>query len=57
MKIDDFVLEHVFHHIPATKTRDQMWWRETVDIDGYIMFWEDGTSHHTYHYPPDWYKE
>ena len=56
MEIDEFVLEHVFHHIPAVDgERDEVWWRETVDNDGYIMVWSDGQRHHTYHYPPDFY--
>lgn len=53
--MDTFVLNNVFHHIPATEHRAEVWWRETVDRDGYILVWADGNHFHTYRYPPDWY--
>lgn len=57
MEIDQFVLDNVFHHIPATSHSDAVWWRETTDHDGYILVWVTGEHLHTYRYPPDLFEE
>lgn len=49
--IDDFVLAQAFNHIPGTDKHDEVWWRETVDEDGYIIIWANGDHHHTYRHP------
>ena len=55
MNIDEFVLSQLFNHIPATEDRDEVWWRETVDREGYVIVWENGQHFHTYRHPEDWY--
>lgn len=60
MELSDFVMEQVFHHIPAKYDDlgelvfDEVWWREVKDDgEGYILVWGNGIHDHTYHYPPN----
>lgn len=55
MNINQFVLDNVFHHIPADADRDEVWYAQTKDGDGWVMVWEDGQHFHTYRHPKDWY--
>lgn len=57
MEIDEFVLRHVFHRIPAGtdssgRPFDELYWREVKGGgEGYILLWPPGKRHHTYHHP------
>lgn len=53
IEIEQFVLDNLFHHVPATDNSDEFWYRETTDEDGWVMVWADGNHHHTYRFPPD----
>jgi hypothetical protein len=56
MELDEFAISQLFNHIPAEEgERDEVWWRETVDGEGYLMVWSDGQHFHTYRHPEDWY--
>lgn len=52
-----YVLEHVFHKCEGQD--GPFYWRETVDQDGYIVYWppahpdDEWWYLHTYRYPPD----
>jgi hypothetical protein len=60
MELSDFVIERVFHHIPAKYDEndelvyDEVYWREVKGGDeGYIIVWSNGVHDHTYSYPPN----
>lgn len=57
MKLTDFARDNLFNKLKSSTDPEApiVWWRETVEKDGYIMVSENGEDFHTYHYPPDWY--
>jgi hypothetical protein len=55
MELDEFAVSQVFNYIPANEDRDEVWWREVTNGEGYLLVWANGNHHHTYRYPPDWY--
>jgi hypothetical protein len=52
LDLDDFCLEQLFNRIEITNMT--VFWRETVERDGYMVLWSNGEYLHTYRYPPDW---
>jgi hypothetical protein len=57
IEIDEFVLRHVFNYIEPKGDESPVWWAPVVGGgEGWILLWEDGQYHHTYH-DPEWIYE
>lgn len=53
MDVPNFVLERVMNKIDNLDG-DIIWWAPVLGgDDGYVLLWENGDYHHTYHYPPN----
>jgi hypothetical protein len=46
----EYIRDNLFHHLQGY----DVWWRSCAgDDNGYIVLFADGSSFHTYRYPPD----
>lgn len=57
IEIDAYVLSNVFmrHDYEEEGITRSIWFRETIDNDGWVILFPDGEHFHTYRYPPDWF--
>jgi hypothetical protein len=53
MDVPVYVLEHVFFKIDTLEGDVIRWAPVKEGGEGYVVLWENGDYHHTYHYPPD----
>lgn len=53
MEVAPFVLDRVFNKTDDVEGNIVYWAPVIGGGEGYIILWDNGDYHHTYHYPPD----
>ena len=53
MNVDQFLLDRLFYKINSPD--GLVYWAPVIGGgEGYVVLWEDGSSMHSYLYPPNW---